>query len=934
MKNEWEPSKWGRIVSRSPKWLLVQDGICLTLLIDGDSHTVNVRDSASFSVRNGLLWASVTLKPAGSDAIQVGGLSKSGAANLRANFDDVLSEIRLREDTALLVRAHETMSDWLSKRRSVEDTAASQRRWLTHEMLNSLESERPQLDTARMRMLLRDGSLKARFGQRAIQLEQDLRDWGADIATAWQNLNSKHTDRELIECKELLDKVESKPLTPEQARAVVCFDNRVQVVASAGSGKTSTMVARAAYAIHRGIAKPEQIVMLAFNKKAAEELAERASQSFARLGMYDVPVKAFTFNALGLGIIGRATGKKPDIPQWAIDPADGLRKLADLIDGLKDSSLSFRAQWDLFRFVFKRDLPKPGESAPTAWDEQGRGMVLTADGTRVRSQEEALIANWLFYNGVNYRYEKSYVLDTADATHRQYRPDFYYPDIDLYHEHFALDARGNAPTHFDDYVSGVEWKRNLHLEQGTALIETTSHQVRTGTLFEHLERELTQRGIVLNPNPDRQIPKDGLKPMPAEELIGLVRAFIGHFKSNSMTPADLEERLDRLPTDAFKYRYRMFAALALPIIKAWDEALAAEGGIDFEDMLNLAAKYLEEGAIEEPYQLVMADEFQDSSRARARLCRALVQKKGRFFFAVGDDWQSINRFAGADISVMTGFRDWFGHGQVMKLEQTFRCPQELCDISSRFVSKNPAQLPKKVRSQTPAEGPVIQAYQVDGREQLADAIRQYVERLAERIQSGDVRPGRNGKVSIYVLGRYNADQQYVPRITSAAQKWVTVSFLTIHRSKGSEADFVILPEMISALRGRSFPNTRADDPVLGLAMPAGDNYPDSEERRLFYVALTRAKRSVALFSVRGQCSTFLNELEADGALRIQTSEGEPVQEETCPACRRGVIVQKTGPFGAFRSCSNFPDCRYKPKGTGQENLALRQKAIPSRTTPG
>lgn len=913
MTSMWAPSKWGRIFSRSPDWTLTRDGIRLTLAVEGISHIADVTESSSFVVRDGLLWSSVTVTPEGSAPVKVSGLSKRAAASLRAGFAEILEEIRIREEADVLSQSHTTMTNWLRKRQEIEDCADSERRWLTQEMLHSLEGERPELNTFRMVTLLRDPALRARLGDKAVDLDSDLREWRSDVGEAWSRLNARHSERELIECADLLDRVESKPLTPEQAQAVVCFDNRVQVVASAGSGKTSTMVGRAAYAMHRGIAKPDEIIMLAFNKLAADELKERANRSFQRLEMDGESVEASTFHKLGLSIIGRATGKKPDIPDWAFEPVEGFRKLAELIDGLKGRSITFRAQWDLFRFVCTRDLPKFGEAPrPDAWDEQGNGSVLTADGTRVRSQEEALISNWLFYNGVNYRYEQTYVHDTADASHRQYRPDFYYPDIDLYHEHFALDALGNAPAHFGDYVAGVEWKRQLHAERGTALIETTSHQVRTGTVLEHLEKELTERGIVLDPNPDRPIPENGLRPMPSEDLIGLVRTFISHYKSNGLTPDEVAERVDKLPADAFKHRYRMFASMAVQIIKAWDEALAAVGGIDFEDMLNMAAEYVENGTVEEPYRIVMADEFQDASRARARLCRALVQKKGRYFFAVGDDWQSINRFAGADISVMTGFQEWFGHGQLLKLERTFRCPQALCDVSSRFVSKNPAQISKKVHSSRPAVGPALEAYQVEQREQLSDAVRQYVERLAEGVLNGTITPGRNGKVSVYVLGRYNADQQHVPRLSREAQRSVDVSFLTIHRSKGSEADYVILPEMLTVLRGRSFPSTRNDDPVLGLAMPPGDDYPMSEERRLFYVALTRARRTVAMFTAQGKCSSFLKELEADGAVTIHTSEGKAVQEESCPACRHGAIISKTGTYGQFRSCSNFPVCRYKP----------------------
>lgn len=325
--------------------------------------------------------------------------------------------------------------------------------------------------------------VQARLGLEATTVERSLTQWEADHRCFWKSLNTIHTERELQACKSLFDEVENKSLTEEQARAVVCFDNRVQVVASAGSGKTSTMVAKAVYAIYRGFVAPDRIILLAFNKQAAEELEERAAKSFERLGIKDVSVQASTFRALGLRIIGKATGEKPDIPDWATDTLGGFRKLTEIIDLLTDRSATFRTQWGLFRFILGRDLPPFGTNgSPDVWDDQGKGRTLTADGKSVRSQEEATISNWLFLNGVDYRYEERYKFKTADEDHRQYRPDFYYPSIDLYHEHFALDAKGNAPPHFEGYLAGVEWKRKLHKELGTSLIETTSHQIRTGDL--------------------------------------------------------------------------------------------------------------------------------------------------------------------------------------------------------------------------------------------------------------------------------------------------------------------------------------------------------------------------------------------------------------------------------------------------------------------
>jgi DNA helicase-4 len=290
-----------------------------------------------------------------------------------------------------------------------ERAAKAERRWFTHEMQMALEAARPTIDVSAFRARLKKPEVRIRLGEEATTLDESLTLWDANHRVFWSKLNAVHTARELEACKNLFDKVESKPLTEEQAQAVVCFDNRVQVVASAGLGKTSTMVARAGYAIHRGFVTPERIILLAFNKQAAEELKDRAAKLFERLGMRGVSVEASTFHALGLRIIGKATGEKPDIPDWATDTVSGCRKLTDIIDQLKDRSPAFRTQWDLFRFVFGRDLPPFGsDGSPDVWDEKGNGRTLTADGTRVRSLEEATLANWLFYNGVEYRYEERY----------------------------------------------------------------------------------------------------------------------------------------------------------------------------------------------------------------------------------------------------------------------------------------------------------------------------------------------------------------------------------------------------------------------------------------------------------------------------------------------------------------------------------------------
>lgn len=909
---EWRPSFLSRLFRRAASWRLTIENDELSLTLDDQKYSIPLEAFSSLRFDHRLLWTNVTVWIG--HEVQLVGLAHAARSTLDHQLRAVMSKQHFRAYYAKIMA-------WLKEVDRVTVTADTEHRWLTHDMQRELLSQKDALgiDAAKLKALFDSPVIQTAMGDNKSRVQGRLRLWSQDWTEQWKTRNQVHMIRELDACSDLLDNVESRELNGEQAKAVVCFDNRVQLIASAGSGKTSTMVAKAIYAIHRGLVAPSEIIMLAFNKDAAQELQERGAQSLARLGMAGVTINALTFHSLGLKIIGGATGKKPSIPKWATKTELGLEKLGVIVDTLKDKSDEYRTKWDLFRLVFGRDhSTAPLRDVAEAFDREGEARLITLNGEHVASQEERLIANWLFYNGVDYAYERPYEHDTATADHRQYVPDFYYPKLNLYHEHFAFDAEGNAPAHFVDYAEGAVWKRKTHASYGTQLIESTSHQLRTGEIFAHLSHELTSRGVELDPNPDRPIPDSGLVPLDHIDLVKVLRSFISHYKSNSLTAATLYERYDALPIGVFKFRYKMFLELAIPVIEGWDAALKEDRGIDFEDMINMAADCLERG-YQSPYRLVMADEYQDASRARARLCRALVQEPHSHLFAVGDDWQSINRFAGADVSVMTGFVEWYGHGEVFRLEKTYRCPQAICDASSQFVARNPAQLQKTVISVTEPIGPEFQAFQLSSRDQVRDGLRQYLDDLYQQLSTG-VTPGASGRlISVFVLGRYKSDAQFI--LQGWEQRYgnqLDIRFKTIHTSKGDQADYVLLPGMMVG----GFPSLKGDDPVFGLVMPEGDTYLHGEERRLFYVALTRARRSVVMFTVTARNSPFLAELAKDGVVMVTDMKGEPIKEERCPVCQHGVVLQRSGKFGDFKSCSGFPRCKYKPDKPKRQGTRL------------
>jgi DNA helicase IV len=706
--------------------------------------------------------------------------------------------------------------------------------------------------------------------------------------------------RELSSRRAFFDTIERTPLTDEQARAVVCFDNRVQVLAAAGSGKTSVMVARAAYAVSRGFVAPGRILLLAFNKAAAAELQERVKARFAAAGIDSSGLRAATFHSFGLDVIGRATGKKPRLARW-LDQGGDVEMIQRIADQFRDASESFRHSWDLYRLLFANAPTNLTENEPDGYDRATRQTgYRTFAGELVRSHGERLIANFLYLNGVDYVYEWPYDADVSDSTHSQYRPDFYYPGIDVWHEHWALDRDGKPPAEFRGYAEGMAWKRGVHARYGTTLVESTWADVMFGDGLTRLRDELTRLGLRFDWNPDRPVSDERARPMEHEDLARLVRTFMTHVKSNSWTADDLERRLAADLARLNGYRTGLFLKVYWPVHAGWEQRLAAEFSVDFEDMLVQAVGHLEAGTIDPGYDLIMVDEFQDASRARARLVRALVKTPGRFLMAVGDDWQSINRFAGADLSVMTDFQAWFGRGHQLALTTTFRCTQTICDVARTFVSKNPSQFSKPMRSAHRDPGPPVTVILTDD---PACALGSYLHDVSTAIADGSIPSGHDGTVSVDVLGRYRSERHILPRDLPPN---LHVRFRTVHGSKGLEADYIVIPGMTTGTYG--FPSTIADDPVLDLAMPAPQTYPHAEERRLFYVALTRARRAVLLITDPRRMSPFVIELLKDPHVTVTGNNDAPV--EICPRCGQGTLVERNGPFGPFLGCSTFPACNY------------------------
>ena len=781
--------------------------------------------------------------------------------------------------------------------------------------------------------------------------------------------------RELEDMASFFDSIESNPLTPEQRLAVVTDEDATMVLAGAGSGKTSVITAKAAYLIQRGIRRPDEILLMAFARDAAEEMAERIR---SRCG---AAVNAITFHALGNSILREVEGQAPALAAHAGDEAQFRNLLRDILlnevaklPGLADVLrvwfgelyCPYRSEWDFktrdeyYRYIEDHELR-------------------SFKGHRVRSFEELQIANWLFLNGIDYEYEPDYEHELPGNDRTAYTPDFRLTGSGVYIEHFGVrrttgpDGRERLTTapYVDrkQYLEDMDWKRRVHHEHGTVLIETYSYERVEGCLTESLARKLEPHATP-RPIPDERMFETLAELGQIDGFTQMLAAFLRHFKSGSYS---VDACRKRGAASADPSRSAAFLKIFEPLFGAYKARLGKR--IDFEDMILRASDHVRAGRYTSPYRHLLVDEFQDISDARAGLLLALKeQHEDARIFAVGDDWQSIFRFTGSDIHLMRNFGTEFGgtfdgetgiHSSV-DLGRTFRSVDRIALPARRFVLRNPAQIEKQVIPAGKTDAPAIMiSYCSRGRE--GDA-------LSEALRSiGDTHPGGK-KTAVLLLGRYRYVKPKNLHALTRTHGGLGLRFMTVHGSKGLEADHIIILNVSAGRMG--FPSEIEDDPLLDLVLPEAETFDHAEERRLFYVALTRARHTVTILADREKPSSFVRELAAEneyGAVvtgdakvagracgkcggRMLAHTGKsgqtyfqcehrflcgstllpcnacgsdlPVAERTnpdrmkcscgkaylaCPACQDGWLVERSSRYGSFLGCVRFPHCKGKAK---------------------
>lgn len=720
-----------------------------------------------------------------------------------------------------------------------------------------------------------------------------------DTRTHKKANNEHFIDSERSRCRQYFDTVLAYPLDAQQREAVVSLEDNVLVISSAGSGKTMTTVGKVRYLIDVQHVPAEKILLITFTRKAAESLSERLGEK---------KLKCRTFHKLALDIIGEATGEKPTItPQdFSVQVYHRLSEenpafKAAIADYIIRSRYTMRDQFEYSSMKdYMMDRQKLGIQAFFK-DMDGRPVFCKSD-------EESQICDFLGSRGIKFRYEEKYEVNTVDAEYRQYCPDFSIyidqPDGSLkriYLEHFAVNENDRCPSFFStedeiNYKQGIIWKRNLHQQHGTILLETSSAGFHRGDVFQVLTKQLLDQGAVFSKATQQNVARELQRQ--EENILGMLTAFNFLLKSRSRSMDDIRREVGTGP-DAITIN-----DIVAPFVEAYARMEEENNEIDFTDAIIRATELCNNGHRPD-YDYILVDEFQDISMDRYRFLESLRRKEPLTkLFCVGDDWQSIYRFAGSDMALFKSFEKFFGYTKKCLMETTYRFGEPAIADSSKFILANPEQAVKNVHSFREDAETKLDFLSTNGQTDIVETVKY----LADQIPADK---------EIMLLGRYKFDVNIFKNTELAIHEgqnsaYITygrrkLNFMTVHQSKGLECDYIILLNCNGGTMG--FPSQISDSPVLRYVLSAPDAYSFSEERRIFYVGITRAKKHTWVLYDINNPSPFVKEFVQ--TLEPVTKPGADIPEaELCPKCHCGrIMVVKKGvavngnPYTTF-ACSN------------------------------
>ena len=806
-----------------------------------------------------------------------------------------------------------------------------------------------------------------------------------DLNKIINNHNDDFIEKQRKLENDFFDNVDGRSLDINQRIAVLTDDDNTQIVAGAGTGKTLTIQGKVKYLIEKQGINPEDILCISFSNSARDDLAEKLKRTidapvevrtfhslgYSILGIngYDKEVPKYELNNLIDSYFKKHYVKKPkEVIEFfsyyfnLIHIKEDELKLETIkskLNSLDEYDEYLQEYLQIHNFKRKKEY--------------------------MHSIQELIISNYLFIHNINYskgeklifknEYSDNQVnnlinylfLKDSDVIPNEIKqkfaeelmvnfeddfrykkcelyPKFYLPDYDIY---IDLDYVNHDWQEYlsdeskEKVINKLELRNELNKSYKTKLITLFDYADNVELLIEDLQNNLLNYNVSVNEaNWDKLFELLVLKDnLPEYKIfIDTIERFINLFKGNAkninFNGEDISKKMfihyldenKKLYSSSIEKRNKFFLNIIKTVYKLYAEDLEDNEYIDFNDMINDAVVELRHGGKIHNYKYVIVDEYQDTSHTRYNLLKEIQNATGAKIVVVGDDWQSIYGFTGCDVNLFSKFDEYFENPKRVIIDITRRNSQELIDVIGGFIKDNKNQIPKKLKSDKFNDSPIkIFEYNTRAEEVLA-----FITILDEISDKKD-------DAKILVLGRNNKDINEVlckeifstiefndyTKITYEQNKKLNIQFRTVHKSKGLEADYVFVLNLNNQING--FPNKIVNDPILNFVnntQDEGIKYP--EERRLFYVALTRTKNDVYLFNRVVRPSLFINEIKNKPGVEklkyvfsnedimtissLLQKKFEVIETGlTCPDCGVGIVnlIVNNERGTSYFKCSNF-----------------------------
>jgi len=700
-------------------------------------------------------------------------------------------------------------------------------------------------------------------------------------------------------------KTDLSSLNEKQREAVVSEDKRLLVLAGAGSGKTKTLLQKIIYLIEERGVSPSNILAITFTKNAANEMIDRLIISADTTGLYKKKLSdkrlskadkdkirfseqkkhkwidgltiktfhSFCYSILrthGVNefdnkfrIIGDEKKVEEDELSKHVAPEtvfDVMHKL--LIEQCEDTEYLLQLKRYILDYVIDKIHLKKDD--PNFLPKDGKYFT-TLDGTKVRSKSEQFIADWFYRHSIKYQYEP--LLNVKDFP---FYPDFYIPDANLYIEHIS---KKSFPT---------KDKEEQFQKGNLLLVKTFESMTKDSALFNHTLDKIVKNRLPANYHKTVSLNfKEEFNGYyeDVKDFVQQIMRITGMIKVENFS---IDTVLGNARKDQHE-RVRYFYELAIPIVKKYIHYCIDKSYLDFDDLISRSISLFQNqtdiaNKYKSKYQYILVDEFQDVNNLQVGLIKLLLTDDTQLF-CVGDDWQSIYGFRGSNVSYIIEFENHFPNSKIVKLNLNYRSTQNIVGASNEVIKHNKFKIEKDIWSPKKSEHKIV-VYAGSSEEENIEFCVNTIKELLNSGLSGEDILILYRRTHMYNPGPYSSRPSYSKILY---KEGVKVQAKTIHAAKGLEAKVVFIIGLTEGNGG--FPDIWLEDRIFQVIKRANHDLLMEEERRLFYVAITRAKEKLFLITEKSNESSFLKEIPAIFTVKTSRQLKSVVEKViTCQKC--------------------------------------------------